>query len=301
MKKKMKKILLFVSIIAVIIFVSCEQEIAIQQQPYTTKPSIQCLITPGAIPKLYLNETMPYLNAAVPTSDMFIDNANVTITGNGETMTLRPDSLFDIFYGVEFYFYSGNKPIQPNTEYTLSIEINGVFYTANTTTNQPVVQLDSVSYMQNFKDIYGEHEGVVFHFQDNPSSTNYYRYEMHQMADTATYWGENKYSPNLKNDETAPVSEIGRTIYSDASFQGNDFSFVIEPVFKHKEGDTTYVFLQICDKNIYNFYNDLDRQMLSQKNPFVEPVFLASLQFTDAIGVFGSYALSDSVLFIYPE
>ncbi|MEO6406376.1 MAG: hypothetical protein ABIY51_00165 [Ferruginibacter sp.] len=55
------------------------------------------------------------------------------------------------------------------------------------------------------------------------------------------------------------------------------------------------------DKNIFNFYDNLDRQKLAQFNPFVEPVFIIPGQFKDAIGVFGAYAVSDSVLFVYPE
>ncbi len=43
------------------------------------------------------------------------------------------------------------------------------------------------------------------------------------------------------------------------------------------------------------------RQKLAQYNPFVEPVFIIPGQFKDAIGVFGAYAVSDSVLFVYPE
>jgi len=298
----MKKIIYFITVFMLIVLFSCEKEIIIPQMPYTSKPSIQCLITPGKKPKLYLSKTLPYLEAAGTNRDMFIGNANITITGNGVTDVLKPDSLFEIFYGTTSYFYVGSKTIQPNTQYTLDIQVEGNSYNATTVTNQPVIQLDSVTYVQNFKDIYGEHEGVVFHLKDDPNSSNYYRYEMHRMADTSTYWGENKFqSPILKNDETTRVTEIGRTIFSDASFSGGEFSFVIEPVFKHKKDDSTYVFLQICDKNMFDFFDELDRQMLAQKNPFVEPVFLRANQFTDAIGVFGSYALSDSVLFIYPE
>ncbi|MDQ6903819.1 MAG: hypothetical protein M3139_12510, partial [Bacteroidota bacterium] len=62
-----------------------------------------------------------------------------------------------------------------------------------------------------------------------------------------------------------------------------------------------YVSLQSVDKNIFNFYDNLDRQKLAQYNPFVEPVFIIPGQFKDAIGVFGAYAVSDSVLFVYPE
>ncbi|MFA9392493.1 MAG: hypothetical protein ACERKD_21965 [Prolixibacteraceae bacterium] len=295
------KIVYIVSVLLLALLFSCEKEIAIPQQPYSSVPSIQCLITPGQVPILYLNKTQPFLDQPLANREMFIDNASVTINGE-ESDVLKPDSLFEIFYGTTSYFYKGSIPVKSNTQYTLTINYNGETFTATCTTSQPVVELDSVTYVQNFKDIYGEHEGVVFHLIDDQASENYYRYEMHRTADTATYWGENKFqSPILKNDETTSVSEIGRTIFSDASFSGGKFTFAIEPVFKHKEGDVTYVFLQICDKNMYSFFDELDKQMLALKNPFVEPVFLNKGQFQNAWGVFGSYAVSDSVKFIYPE
>ena len=97
------------------------------------------------------------------------------------------------------------------------------------------------------------------------------------------------------------VKETGRTIYPDKNVEGLALTFTFEPNFSHKLNDTAYIRLQAVDKNIYNFYDNLDRQKLAQYNPFVEPVFIAPGQFKDAIGVFGAYAVSDSVRFIYPE
>jgi len=59
--------------------------------------------------------------------------------------------------------------------------------------------------------------------------------------------------------------------------------------------------LQSVDKNIFTFYDNLDKQKLGQFNPFVEPVFVVPEQVNNAIGVFGAYAVSESVLFVYPE
>lgn len=281
---------------------SCEKEIIIKQQAYISKPSIQCLITPGTIPKLYLNNTMPYLNAAESPRKMFVADAFVTIEANGIADQMKPDSVFQVFFGTYSYFYKGSKLIQANQKYTLNILSKGASYSATATTDQHAVKLDSVTYVKAFKDVYGEHEGVVMHLKDDPAAKNFYRYEMHRTADTATYWGENKFkSPILKNNETTPVSEIGRTIFSDASFSGGNFSFAIEPVFKHRKDLVTYVRIQICDQNMFNFYDELDQQMLALKNPFVEPIFLLPKQFKNAFGVFGSYAVSDSVRFVYPE
>jgi len=300
----MKRIIqsLFIALFFLLILSSCEKEITIKPQPYQSKLSIQCLITPGQVPKLYLNKTLPFLDAAVSNQEMFVRNASVKIEATGVSDVLVPDSVFQVFFGTYSYFYKGSKPILKNKNYSLTINSNGLTYAATASTVQNPVKLDSVTYVANFKDIYGEHEGVVFHLQDDQSVSNYYRYEMHRSADTATYWGENKFkSPILKNNETTRVYEIGRTIFSDVSFSGGNFSFAIEPVFKHKQGDQTYVMIQICDQNMFEFYDQLDKQMLALKNPFVEPVFLISKQFKDAYGVFGSYAVSDSVMFVYPE
>ena len=298
----MKKMFFGLSMLLAIFVISCEKEITIPQKPYTSKLSIQCLITPDAIPRLYLNKTLPYLSPALPNRKMFVADAQVILRSGGGSDILKPDSVFEKFYGSYLYYFQGSQKIKPNTEYTLEIKYSGQSYTATSRTDQSVVKLDSVNYVQVFKDVYGEHEGVVFHLKDDPATANYYRYEMHRSADTATYWGENKFkSPILKGNETTRVSEIGRTIFSDVSFSGGNFSFAIEPVFKHKKGDITYVFLQVCDKNMFDFYDQLDKQMLAQKNPFVEPVFFVPQQFPNAFGVFGSYALSDSMLFVYPE
>lgn len=280
---------------------ACENEVDILQKPYDSKLSIQCLITPGAFPKLYLNSTMPFLDPALTNRQMFVDNAEIEITSDQEVILMKPDSLFDKFYGKYTYFYIGDKEIEANTRYNLEIRHNGSIYSATSTTDRVSVQLDSVTFVDEFYDIFGEHEGVVFHFKDLPGKGHYYRYEMHRVIDSTTYGIGRIKSPYLKGDEKAFVTEIGRSVYSDDSFDGSNFSFVIEPVFKHKEGDTTYVFLHNCDEHTYQFYREMDRQKLTQKNPFVEPVFFSTEQFNDAIGVFGSYALSDSVLFIYPD
>jgi hypothetical protein len=297
----MKKIIFAGLFIAMLFALSCEKEITIVQKPYENKLSIQCLITPGSVPKLYLNHTTPFLDPPSTSRQLFVNDASVSIKHENNINVMQPDSSFDKFYGSYTNFYKGNEKILSNTTYTLEIIYHGVSYSATATTDLSFVQIDSITYIEQFKDIYGDHEGVVFHFKDPLGKGNNYRYEMHRLVDSTTY-GINKIkSPFLKGNDKAFVTEIGRSLYSDDGFDGRNYSFVIEPVFKHKAEDSTYVFLQTCDKNVYDFFNELDKQKLTQKNPFVEPVFLRPAQFKNSIGVFGSYALSDSVLFVYPE
>jgi hypothetical protein len=59
--------------------------------------------------------------------------------------------------------------------------------------------------------------------------------------------------------------------------------------------------MQSLDEKAALFYKELDDQLISIINPFVEPVFLESKIEGGAIGFFGSAVLSDSVLFVYPQ
>jgi len=147
--------------------------------------------------------------------------------------------------------------------------------------------------------LYGEHEGIVVGYTDKPGEQNYYRYEMGRMIDSSVTNGTVKSVCTF--GQKYYVKEIGRTVYSDKNVDGLPVTFTFEPTYSHKLNDSAYIRLQSVDRNIFNFYDNLDRQKLAQFNPFIEPVFIAPGQFKNAIGVFGAYALSDSVLFVYPE
>jgi hypothetical protein len=154
-----------------------------------------------------------------------------------------------------------------------------------------------------FKDLYGEHEGVVVHYTDPSNLGQYYRYDMMRMVDSSNYKvnlsssGKSACLTNLKVE----ANEIGRTIYTDQNSNGQNSNITFEPAYKHKTDDTTYIKLQVMDKNAFDYYDQLDRQKLAQFNPFVEPSYLKPTQFKDAFGCFGAYSISDSVLFVYPE
>lgn len=293
------KILWMLGLLSVSI-VSCQKEISIKQQPYQEKVSIQCLLTPGANPKLYLYRTVPYLTGARTLKDLFIRDATVIITSSSGADTLGIDSVYEYYQCNYQYYYTSNAPTVANAGYGLSIKWNGREYTATTVTNQPIAQIGSIYYTPNFKDIYGKHEGIIYKFKDEAGSQNYYRYEMTRLADSSVYYGEKVRSPCLAGGSVR-VEELGRSIYSDENQDGQELSFVIEPAYTHKQGDEVYLRLQTCDKNIYDFCTQLDKQKLASLNLFVEPVFLEEGQFQGAFGVFGSYNVSDSVLFVYPE
>lgn len=295
----MNKIFLKVIIISVLA-TSCQKEVTLNQLPYDGILSIECLITPNKFPELYLNKTAPYLSGAALNSSFFARGANVSIKSVLNTITFKPDSIFNFFQCDYIYFYKGNSPILANTEYELNVLFESNNYVAVCNTNQAIVSIDSVSYVKAFKDLYGEHEGVVIYYNDPPAKDQYYRYEMNRWADSSAHRTNGGKSPCL-NGMTVRVVEIGRTIYSDQNSNGQNSTITFEPAFKHKLGDTAYIQLQTMDKNSFDYYDQLDRQKLAQFNPFVEPSYLKPTQFKDAFGCFGAYSISDKILFVYPE
>lgn len=282
------------------VITSCEKNITIKQQPYQTKVSIQCLITPNQKPVLYLNRTVPYFDPKVNTRELTIDNASVMLNDGSSVSKLTFDSMYNFHLCRYDYFYKGLQDIQSNKTYTLTINYNAASYTAQATTNQVSTPVTSIGYVKVFKDLYGEHEGVVLGYTDKPREENYYRYEMGRIIDSSVATA-NGIKSSCTFGQKYYVKEVGRTIYADKNVDGLPLTFTFEPTYSHKKNDSTFIRLQSVDKNIFTFYDNLDKQKLAQFNPFVEPVFVVPGQFKDAIGVFGAYAVSDSVLFVYPE
>lgn len=282
--------------------ISCvEKTIDVKPLAYQAKPVIECMITPGQKPRLYLSTSVAYFDQKINRKDLNIKGAEVTVRSALGTDVLREDSAFNLFTCQYDYFYQGDTPIEKNVAYTLTIRAMGGVFTAQTTTDLSAVTITSVGYTSQFNDIYGEHEGVVVDFDDIPGQENFYRYQMNRMIDsTITYGSANAHSV-CTDGSLFHIIEIGRSAYNDRNQNGLPMEIVVEPAYKHAADQVAYVLIQAIDRNAGEFYDALDRQKLALLNPFVEPVFLSSGQFKDAIGIFGSYVLSDSVKFVYPE
>jgi len=287
--------------VMLLLFQACQKNITVKPLPYDQKLSIECMLLPGTVPKLYLSHTVPYFNLDVTPSSSFVPNAVVNISGGGTTETLHADSTYNYFFCRWEPFYIGDTPTKENVTYQLSVESGGNTYSAETTTDLPAVQIDSVTYVFAFNDIYGEHEGVVVDFHDLAGMDNYYRYQMNRDIDSSvTSVGANEHKSQCLGDSTAAVTEVGRFVFFDRNQDGLPIQFVVEPAFKHKEGTMGFVRLQTLDKNAADFFDQLDKQRQSNANPFIEPVFLQT-NIAGAIGFFGSMNLSDPVQFVFPE
>jgi hypothetical protein len=296
----MMKNILTIAIVATLF--NCTKEIVLPQLPYDGRVSIQGIVEPDSIPRVYFNRTVPYLTGSTNTADLVIRNAIVKISSLGESDILSLDSTYDKVDCRYLYFYNGNVKARKNMSYTLEINDGLKTYTATATTSIVPVTIDSVSYTATFKDLYGEHEGVLTYFKDILNETNYYRYEMLRSVDSTVRRGEKKLYGSCLGGESINYRELGRSVYSDQNLEGQQIKLVIEPAFSHTAGLVGYVRVQAIDKATYEFYDQIDRQKLGQYNPFVEPFFLKEGQFgKDAIGFFGARVKSEPVKFIFPE
>ncbi len=292
------------SIMLGLLAVGCQKAITVEQQPYTPKISIEGLLQPGAIPKIYINRTVPFFRAVETqtASNLFVRDAEVMVASGGTVDFFRADSTFNRFFCRWEPFYIGTTEIRDNTQYELRVVHQGRTYTATTMTNLPTVKIDSVSYTDAFTDIYGGHEGVIVDFMDLLNQDNQYRFyttrpltNKHETTDDLEYS-----STCLPDGEFVEITEVSRFVYFDDNLDGAPVRFVAEPAYTQFKGDESLVYIQSIDEQVAFFYDTLDRQHEANINPFTEPVFLYT-NIEGAIGVFGAVNLSDPVRFIFPE
>ncbi|HMB62821.1 MAG TPA: hypothetical protein VKN36_07095, partial [Eudoraea sp.] len=155
----------------------------------------------------------------------------------------------------------------------------------------------------NFYDVYGGHDGVIIEYTDPAGEGNFYRFQMDRMMDNSRFHAH--VLDGLPNDCTEPgelflTRDLGRVIFSDAGNDGLPAEHNIEVSYEYRQGDEATVYLLSLDGRSAAFFKDLDDQLQSILNPFVEPTFLHST-IEGTLGVFGSAVKSDPVLFIYPQ
>jgi len=282
---------------------ACEKLIDITpKSDFTGQLFIESILFPGKEPKVFVSRSLPFFDASVTPQQLFARGAVVTISGISGMEVLSADSTFDKFRCRWTPYYQGTQPSNYGETYDLTVTFENKTYTASTTIDQPKVIIETVEYVAEFFDIYGGHDGVIITFDDAPGPGNYYRYQMNRMIDNTFHHVD--VLEVIVNDctdpgERYPVTDLGRTIFSDENVDGQSLKLFIEVSFEYVKDDSTWVFLQSMDRISAEFYQQLDEQLLARVNPFVEPVFLDT-KIEGAIGVFGSAVLSDSVLFIYP-
>lgn len=282
---------------------ACQKEVNIKPiSTYTGQLFIESVLFPGKQPQVFLNRSVPFFSDGVTPQELFVRNATVSLVGSFGSETLVADSTFDYFRCRWVPYYTGANTPQQGGTYELIVTYQGETYTATTTIDQSAVQIESIEYIEEFFDVYGGHDGVKITLTDAKGAGNFYRYQMNRMMDNTRLHAHvlDVIVSDCTDGELFPTTDYGRTIFSDENIDGQQMELLIEVSFEYKQGDSTWIFIQSLDENSADFYQQLDNQLQSLINPFIEPVFIKS-KIDGALGVFGSAVLSDSVLFVYPQ
>ena len=301
----MKSIKYLSAIVIVLFITACQKVININfPQNHESKIFIEGMLYPGKLPQVFISKSNSFFSAKVSPQQVFARGAVVKISNGVTVDVLVADSTFNKFRCRWEPFYRGNIAAVYGSTYTLEINFEGKTYTANTTINQKTVAIESVVYTPEFIDVFGAHDGVIITITDNPGRQDFYRYQMNQMIDTSRHHAHvlDKFINTCVSgpNEKFAVKDVGRIVFTDENADGQKIIMSIETAYEYKKNDSGWVFIQAIDKNSAEFYRDLDDQLQAIQNPFVEPVFI-NTKIKDAIGVFGSAVLSDSVRFIYPR
>ncbi|MEZ4964477.1 MAG: DUF4249 domain-containing protein [Saprospiraceae bacterium] len=286
------------------LFCACKKEVNLSLSDlHEPQLFIEGMLYVGDTPRIYVSSSMPFFNEKVLPGEVFVRDAEVFITEGAHQFPLRQDSVFDKFRCRWDPFYTGDFVVEADKEYQLILYHHGDTIRAGASTALKKPALGDVFYTPEFYDVYGGHDGVILRFRDMPGEGDYYRFQMDRWIDTSRHHAH--VLDVLTNNcvdagELFFVTDLGRSIFSDYKIDGTDFELYVEVSFEYRQGDTATVYLQNLDEQAARFYHDLDKQLESIRNPFVEPVFIHST-IDGAFGVFGAAIRSEPVTFVYPQ
>ncbi len=290
--------------LASLIFKACTKEITIDfPADHNSKVFIEGMLYPGKRPQIFISQSNSFFSSKVSPQQVFARDAVAKIISGSTVDVLLADSTYNKFRCRWEPFYHGMIAAERGKTYTLEVSFEGKTYTASTTISQSPVAIETIEYTEEFFDFYGGHDGVIVTITDHPGTVNYYRFQMNRMIDASVHHAhvlDVFVNTCAGPDELFPVTDIGRIIFSDVNADGQKIVMSIEVTYEYDQGDEGWVYIQSLDKNSAEFYKNLDDQLQSIYNPFVEPVFIET-KINGAVGVFGSAVLSDSVLFVYPR
>jgi len=248
-----------------------EKEVDLNLPVFEETPVVECYLEPGKPYRLIAYYTSSYFDTPQIKE---VRDAIIQIQVEGQTINLNYDT--NPRPGeTKRYNYRANDlitvPFQYNTNFALSIVLNGKTYHANSTIAPPVL-MDS--YLVNCND--EQRCQISIRFTDPVLETNFYRY----LCIKDSIGGEVKQDFVL-NDE---LFENGK-----AGFGGG---------FSYNEGSNAVVKLFNINKDYYDFLNSVDDAQNANGNPFVQPSKIKS-NIPGIMGIFTGFVVDEKKVVVY--
>ncbi|MES2776089.1 MAG: DUF4249 domain-containing protein [Bacteroidota bacterium] len=286
----MKKSIFFPFILLATIISGCEKAVDIELKTADDVLVVDASIENGRPPLVYLSRSFNYFSkiSADLLSKSFVHNAVIMLTDGSKTVKLKeytspPANGNSIF----FYSVDSSSPAQImlgklNTGYSMTIEVSGKIYMANTTIPPISKTVDSLWYKQAPNNPDTLKRVLVARITDPPGLGNYVRY-FTSVNDSAFLPGFNSVFDDDIVDGTTYDAQVNRGVDRNVEISFDEAGYF-------RKGDTVQTKLCNIDRTHYGFWRTLEFSQQSIGNPFSQPGIVLGNISGGALGYFGGYA-----------
>lgn len=280
-----------------IFFIACEREINITPVNKDSRLVVDAEIENGRAPIVVLSKSLNFFSTidSAKLANSYVRNATVSIQ---EGNTIYPLKEFEIrdTSGNRFYYYSADPQATPQLigqfgkNYTLSINVEGISYTSETTIPLLTKTMDSIWWKPAPNNDDPKKVVLMARVQDPPGLGNYIRYFTRQNSQAFLPGLNSVFDDNIIDGKTYEI-QVDRGVNRNEDVDFETYGFF-------QKGDTVSVKLCNISKSTYDFWRTWEFNLQSVGNPFSSPGKVIGNISNNALGAFCGYAAQYRTLII---
>jgi len=280
-----------------ILLIACEREINITPVNKDSRLVVDAEIENGRAPIVVLSKSLNFFSTidSAELANSYIRNATVSIQ---EGNTIYPLKEFEIrdTSGNRFYYYSTDPQAIPQLigqfgkNYKLSINVEGISYTSETTIPLLTKTMDSIWWKPAPNNDDPKKVVLMARVQDPPGLGNYIRYFTRQNSQAFLPGLNSVFDDNIIDGKTYEI-QVDRGVNRNEDVDFETYGFF-------QKGDTLSVKLCNISKSTYDFWRTWEFNLQSVGNPFSSPGKVIGNISNNALGAFCGYAAQYRTLII---
>lgn len=280
-----------------ILLIACEREINITPVNKDSRLVVDAEIENGRAPIVVLSKSLNFFSTidSAELANSYIRNATVSIQ---EGNTIYPLKEFEIrdTSGNRFYYYSTDPQAIPQLigqfgkNYKLSINVEGISYTSETTIPLLSKTMDSIWWKPAPNNDDPKKVVLMARVQDPPGLGNYIRYFTRQNSQAFLPGLNSVFDDNIIDGKTYEI-QVDRGVNRNEDVDFETYGFF-------QKGDTVSVKLCNISKSTYDFWRTWEFNLQSVGNPFSSPGKVIGNISNNALGAFCGYAAQYRTLII---
>lgn len=281
------KLYLYISVIAVLLFCSCEEVIDVQLDDVPDQVVVDGYVEAGLPPYIILSRTSGYfdpISSAILVNDA-ITGAQVYVSDGIDTVRLfEPGIIPGLYVAIDTTTLVNKMTGVPGRTYSLWITTPDGTQLSSEAKLEVAVQLDSV-WFQLVED--NDSLGLAYGQLDEPDTLgNCYRWHTKRLGKDELY-----IAPlGAVFDDRFINAQNFELFYNRGSIQNSDAEDDNnEEAGLFKTGDTIVVKFSAVSKSVYEFWRIAEQQQANNGSPFAVPSNIPT-NIKGGIGLFGTYS-----------